>query len=98
MEKRTSHVPLVRVKDLVRKGHYEIRISALKGAAAIGMSRDDILEIVLSLTVSDFYKSMTTYADYRVWQDVYRPTVTVGTIYLKVTVTENVIVVSFKEA
>jgi motility quorum-sensing regulator/GCU-specific mRNA interferase toxin len=98
MEKRSPHVPLVRILDLVRAGHFEIRLSALRGAAELGWGSDDIMGIVLSLTKSDFYKSMTTYADHRVWQDVYRPKTSAGIIYLKLTVTENVIVVSFKEA
>jgi motility quorum-sensing regulator/GCU-specific mRNA interferase toxin len=98
MEKRIPHVPLVRVLELVRTGHYEIRVSALRGAAELGWGSDDIVKIVLALARSDFYKSMTTYADHRVWQDVYRPKTSAGTLYLKLTVTENVIVVSFKEA
>jgi motility quorum-sensing regulator / GCU-specific mRNA interferase toxin len=98
MEKRIPHVPLVRVLELVRSGHYEIRLSALQGAAELGWGRDDIVDIVLGLGRSDFYKSMTTYADHRIWQDVYRPKTLAGEIYLKLTVTENVIVVSFKEA
>lgn len=28
--------------------------------------------VVTSLTPSDFYKSMTTHADHRIWQEVYR--------------------------
>lgn len=47
--------------------------------------------------MSDFYKSMTTHADHKVWQDVYRPTTNVGEVYLKLTVVENVLIVSFKE-
>ncbi len=97
MEKRRPHVPLARVLELVRTGHYEIRLSALRGATELGLGSDDIVNAVLALVPSDFYKSMTTYADHRVWQDVYRPKTVAGAIYLKLTVTENVIVVSFKE-
>jgi len=53
--------------------------------------------VVLALTPEDFYKSMTTYADDEVWQDVYRPTTNAGEVYLKLTVIEDVLVVSFKE-
>jgi motility quorum-sensing regulator/GCU-specific mRNA interferase toxin len=98
MEKRIPHVPLVRVLELVQSGRYEIRLSALRGAADLDWGSDDIVKVVLALAQSDFYKSMTTYADHRVWQDVYRPKTSAGIIYLKLTVTENVIVVSFKEA
>jgi len=49
------------------------------------------------LTPKDFYKSMTTYADHRIWQDVYRPTTIAGDVYLKLTVIDDVLIVSFKE-
>jgi motility quorum-sensing regulator / GCU-specific mRNA interferase toxin len=37
------------------------------------------------------------YADNRVWQDVYRPCTEAGEVYLKLTVIEDVLIVSFKE-
>jgi motility quorum-sensing regulator/GCU-specific mRNA interferase toxin len=51
----------------------------------------------MALTPADFYKSMTTYADNRVWQDVYRPATPAGAVYLKLTVIDDVLIVSFKE-
>ena len=56
-----------------------------------------MVSVVLALTAKDFYKSMTTHADHRVWQDVYRPTTEVGEVYLKLTVIDDVPIVSFKE-
>jgi len=56
-----------------------------------------MLGVIASLMPADFYKSMTTHADHRVWQDVYRPTTSAGPVYLKLTVIEDVLVVSFKE-
>ncbi len=50
-----------------------------------------------ALTPADFYKSMTSHADHRVWQDVYRPTTQAGAVYLKLTVIDDVLIVSFKE-
>lgn len=58
---------------------------------------DDIIEVVMALTPADFHKSMTTYADHRVWQDVYRPTTPAVEVYLKITVIDDVLIVSFKE-
>jgi motility quorum-sensing regulator/GCU-specific mRNA interferase toxin len=49
------------------------------------------------LTPADFHKSMTTHADYSIWQDVYRPTTAGGGVYLKLTVIDDVLIVSFKE-
>ena len=44
------------------------------GAAALGFDINGMLEVVQLLTKADFFKSMTTHEDHRVWQDVYRPT------------------------
>jgi len=56
-----------------------------------------MLDVVIALTPTDFYKSMTTHADHTVWQDVYRPTTPLGDVYLKLAVIEDVLIVSFKE-
>jgi motility quorum-sensing regulator/GCU-specific mRNA interferase toxin len=54
--------------------------------------------VVMSLSSADFYKSMTTHADHRIWQDVYRTTTSTGAaVYLKLTVIDDVLIVSFKE-
>jgi len=36
----------------------------------------------MSRNAADFYKSMTTYADHTIWQDVYRPRTIHGSVYL----------------
>ena len=51
----------------------------------------------MALTSADFHKSMTTYSNHRVWQDVYRPVTPAGEVYLKPAVIEDVLIVSFKE-
>ena len=56
-----------------------------------------MLAVVISLTPADFYKSMTTHADHTVWQDVYRTSTQAGDVYLKLTVIDDVLIVSFKE-
>lgn len=53
--------------------------------------------MVSALRPSNFYKSMTTHGDHRVWQDVYRPKTPFGEVYLKLSVVEDVLIVSFKE-
>lgn len=78
------------------EGRLRITRSALKGGDDLGLDEKGIADVVAALTAADFYKSMTTYADHRVWQDVYRPNTTVGPVYLKVIVIDDVLVVSFK--
>jgi motility quorum-sensing regulator/GCU-specific mRNA interferase toxin len=97
MEKRTPHCTLAIVKTLVAGGKVRATYAALAGGAALGLGLDEIVGVVAALTMRDFYKSMTTHADHRVWQDVYRPKTTVGDVYLKLTVIEDVLIVSFKE-
>lgn len=97
MHKNTPHTRLPRVKALVQQGKVRMTASAVIGARQLGVTESAVIEVVLGLTTADFYKSMTTYADHTIWQDVYRPRTTVGDVYLKLTVIEDVLIVSFKE-
>jgi motility quorum-sensing regulator/GCU-specific mRNA interferase toxin len=97
MEKRTPHCKLSAVKALVEAGKVRSTMSALAGGAALGFDFEGIVGVVMALTPADFYKSMTTHADHRVWQDVYRHRTVAGEVYLKLTVIDDVLIVSFKE-
>lgn len=97
MEKSVPHCKLSVVKALIDSGQVRTTKSAREGATALGLSFDDMLAVVMSLTTTDFYKSMTTHADHKIWQDVYRPTTNAGEVYLKLTVVDDVLIVSFKE-
>jgi motility quorum-sensing regulator / GCU-specific mRNA interferase toxin len=97
MEKSTPHCKLPIVKAMIEAGKVRSTLSALAGAAALGLDFDGIVAVVKALTPADFYKSMTTHADHRIWQDVYRPTTPAGEIYLKLTVINDVLIVTFKE-
>jgi motility quorum-sensing regulator/GCU-specific mRNA interferase toxin len=66
-------------------------------ARPLGFGFEEIVGVVAALTPRDFYKSMTTHADHRVWQEVYRPKTPAGEVYLKLTVIDDVLIVSFKE-
>ena len=97
MEKRTPHCKLAAVKAMVAAGKVRATVSALAGGAVLGFSFAEIVGVVAALTPRDFYKSMTTHADYRLWQDVYQPKTAAGEVYLKLTVIDAVLIVSFKE-
>ena len=97
MEKRTPDCHLNIVKALVERRKVRTTRAALADAALLGLYREGMYAIVLALTPMDFYKSMTTYADHTVWQDVYRPSTDAGLVYLKLTVIDDVLIVSFKE-
>jgi motility quorum-sensing regulator/GCU-specific mRNA interferase toxin len=97
MEKRTPHCKLSIVKTLVEAGKVRSTVSALTGGAALGFDFEGIVGVVMALAPADFYKSMTTHADHTAWQDVYRHNTVAGEVYLKLTVIDDVLIVSFKE-
>jgi motility quorum-sensing regulator/GCU-specific mRNA interferase toxin len=73
--------------------------TALRGAAAIGFGRAEIVSVIQTMRQSHFYKSMTAHAHHRVWQDVYHVPSEAGTLYVKFAagaVTEFLLL-SFKE-
>ena len=73
--------------------------TALKGAAALGFGREEMAATIQLMQRPHFYKSMTAYADHRIWQDVYHVPSEAGLLYVKFTadaVTEFLLL-SFKE-
>lgn len=97
MEKRTPHCKLSVVKALVEAGMVRTTHAARTGANELGLEFSDMLAVVMALTPANFYKSMTTHADHTIWQDVYHPSTQAGDVYLKLTVIDDVLIVSFKE-
>ena len=97
MEKRTPHCKLSLVKTIASSGNIRTTQHARQGAGNLGMTFSDMVDVVMCLQPTDFYKSMTTNLDSKIWQDVYRPSTKAGLIYLKLTVMEDVLIVSFKE-
>lgn len=97
MEKRKPHCPLVTIKALVAAGKVRTTQSARLGAVLMGFDFGGMLAVIEALTPRDFYKSMTTHGDHTIWQDVYRPQTPAGGVYLKLTVIDDVLIVSFKE-
>lgn len=97
MEKGRPHYPLAKVISCIEEGRARATTSALSGAAQMGLSFRDILAVVGDLKNQKFFKSMTTYNDHQVWQDVYHVQTSAGEAYLKLTVVDGLLIVSFKE-
>jgi len=97
MEKRKTHFKLELVKQALDEQRYRFTRVALEGGAELGMELADMLAVISNLNSRDFFKSMTTYANHTIWQDVYRPRTSAGDVYLKLTVIDDVLIVSFKE-
>ncbi len=97
MEKRVPHCQLGIIRALIDEGKVRPTTAAASTARALGFNVAEMISIVRALTMQDFYKSMTTYADHTVWQDVYHCSTRAGDVYLKLTVIDYVLIVSFKE-
>jgi len=97
MEKLKPHYNLSVIKTMIEEGKVCSTLTALTGGARLGLDFAEIVAVVSKLKSSDFYKSMTTHTNSKVWQDVYRPKTKAGNIYLKITITNDVLIVSFKE-
>lgn len=99
MEKGTPHCKLSVVKALIEADRVKATASAFNGARDLGINDlAGMCAVVISLTPTDFFKSMTTHADHRIWQDVYSArTGNSADVYLKLTVIDDVLIVSFKE-
>ena len=99
MEKRTPHYKLAEIQaQMVSIETLRLTASSRTGLAALGWRFHDALEVVKNLTKKDFFKSMTTYKDAKVWQDVYRPTYKGIELYVKFQMDEQgYFTISFKE-
>ena len=82
-----------------KKSDFSITVTAKKTAYELGFTTEDIHEVVSTMETKHFYKSMTSYANHKIWQDVYH--VPCGDLILYVKFTQNVIseftLLSFKE-
>lgn len=87
MEKRTPHYHLDEVQAIVAdESSRPFTVTALRGGLSLGLTEVEMRLVVLSLSRSDFYKSMTTHADHQLWQDVYHGETQDGVaVYIKIT-------------
>ena len=87
MEKLKPHYSLKQIQTIVADANSQpFTVTALRGGLAMGLTEKEMRQIVLNLSMRDFYKSMTTHSDHRVWQDVYNGvTEDQVKVYIKVT-------------
>jgi len=99
MEKRKPHYQLSLVIELVKaRGIASFTKTAIDGGRQMGFTSSEMIGIVCGLKSQWLYKSMTTYANPTIWQDVYHAPSARGIVYIKVTLRENgAIVIQFKE-
>jgi motility quorum-sensing regulator/GCU-specific mRNA interferase toxin len=100
VEKSTPHYRLNSLKAVVATRSLKaFTLAAQRGAGALEVSQAEAVGVVLALRSRNFYKSMTTHADHRVWQDVYHARCQNGRMaYIKLTLRDDgVVVIQFKE-
>ncbi len=95
MEKHNPSYSLEEFKN----SNFEITKTAQRTALELEFDEEDIRRIVSTMQPKHFYKSMTSYANHKIWQDVYH--VPCGNLILYIKFTQNVIseftLLSFKE-
>jgi len=100
MEKRRPTYDLEAIKTTFGSvDTLAITTSALRDAVDLGFDRAGIVEVIDSMTRKMFVKSMTTFADHRVWQDVYHVPARGMLLYVKfqADVVTEFMVMAFKE-
>ena len=76
-----------------------VTTTALRTASVLGFGRQEIVDTIQTIRGAHFYKSMTSFADFRIWQDVYHVPSSAGILYVKFTagVVSEFLLLSFKE-
>ena len=100
MEKRKPSHDLEKFKAVCgNPDRLRLSVAANQSAVDLGFDFAAITALIRTMQRPMFYKSMTSYADHRKWQDVYRVPSDLGLIYLKFTddIVSEFFVLSFKE-
>ena len=98
MEKHKPHYLLKAIQaQMSTPDAMNLTLSALEGSRSVGMAQTDVLAVIQRLTAVNFYKSMTTHSDHRVWQDVYHAEWQEVALYIKFQQAGEYFVISFKE-
>ena len=87
MEKKKPHYKLTDIQNIVADSSSRpFTVTALRGGLELGLDEQEMRAVVLKLKAKNFYKSMTTHSDSKIWQDVYHGSAADGTVvYIKIT-------------
>jgi len=99
MEKRRPRYDLGSIKAaFITPASLRITKTALTTAEALDLTLDDVVTMIQGIRGAQFYKSMTSLADSRIWQDVYHVEFGGRVLYVKFTIdVEGYLVISLKE-
>ncbi len=99
VEKLKPHYDLGTIKaDFSAVAGLRMTKSATTCAEALGITLQDVVDIIQGMTREQFYKSMTSYANSAIWHDVYHVAYEGIVLYVKLTTdAEGYLVISLKE-
>lgn len=100
MEKRRPTYDLEAIRTVLGSpATLAMTSTALRDAIGLGFDRRAVADTILSIDRKMFLKSMTTFSDHRVWQDVYHVPADEMVIYVKfqADIVTEFRVMSFKE-
>ena len=101
MEKLKQHYALANIKAaFTDPASLNRSFASRQSADDLDMDDSEVVAVIQALSLSDFDKSMTSLADHKIWQDVYKPARDGRTLYVKFTVDarQALFLISFKEA
>ncbi len=99
VEKRRPAHDLGAFKSAVAADRAGVTQTAIRDARALGFGYQDMKTAIAAMERGQFVKSMTSYADHRLWQDVYHVRHEGLVLYVKFTasVIAEFTLLSFKE-
>lgn len=99
MEKKKPHYNLEQIKHLIKLNKVRITYKASEMAELeFGLTEKEVINQVLNISASDFYKSMTSHNNHKIWQDVYHKPIDSRVAYIKLQiVNETTVIIQFKE-
>jgi motility quorum-sensing regulator/GCU-specific mRNA interferase toxin len=99
MEKRTPTYDLAGFRaEFASVRALRMTRTAQNTTQQLGMTLQDVVDVVQGTTRAHFYKSMTSHGDHRVWQDVYHVPWGSLVLYVKFTVDDQGrLILSMKE-
>ena len=99
MEKRKPTYDLASIQaEFSTVDGLRMTVTARNSAFGLGLTLHGVVALIQSINRQDFYKSMTSRADYTVWQDVYHVPREAAVLYVKFTLdSEGHLIISLKE-
>ncbi len=97
-EKSVPHYKLIKIKQLIELDKYTItKIAQDNARLDFDLSVKEVIDLILTLNNTNFYKSMTSIYNHTIWQDVYHLNINKDTAYIKLQIiSDESVIIQFK--